>query len=50
MLQVMGDKPYIVMSDSAYDSLLDNQIKAIEKNAVRYQKNWKKYSKLKKIT
>jgi len=30
MLQVMGDKPYIVMSDSAYDSLLDNQIKAIE--------------------
>ena len=30
MLQVMGDKPYIVMSDSAYESLLENQIKAIE--------------------
>ena len=32
MLQVMGDdKAYLVMSDSAFESLNDNQIKAIEK-------------------
>ena len=30
MLQVMGDKPYIVMSNSAYNSLSESQIKTIE--------------------
>ena len=30
MLQVMGDKPYIVMSNSAYNSLSESQIKNIE--------------------
>ena len=30
MLQVMGDKPYLVMSKSAYNSLSESQIKAIE--------------------
>ena len=30
MLQVMGDKPYIVMSNSAYNSLSESQIKIIE--------------------
>jgi hypothetical protein len=32
MLQVMGDKPYIVMSNSAYNSLSESQIKTIEKH------------------
>ena len=32
MLQVMGDKPYIVMSSSAYSSLTDEQKEKIEKN------------------
>jgi len=32
MLQVMGGKSYLVMSSSAYESLTENQIKAIEKN------------------
>jgi len=30
MLQVMGDKPYLVMSNSAYNSLSGSQIKTIE--------------------
>ena len=30
MLQVMGDKPYLVMSNSAYNSLSESQIKTIE--------------------
>ena len=30
MLQVMGDQPYLVMSDSAYNCLTDQQIKEIE--------------------
>ena len=30
MLQVMGNKPYLVMSNSAYNSLSENQIKTIE--------------------
>ena len=30
MLQVIGDKPYIVMSNSAYNSLSESQIKTIE--------------------
>ena len=30
MLQVMGDKPYLVMSTSAYNSLSESQIKTIE--------------------
>lgn len=32
MLQVMGDKPYLVMSKSAYNSLDKNQIEKIEKH------------------
>jgi hypothetical protein len=32
MLQVMGGKSYLVMSSSAYESLTENQIKAIEKH------------------
>jgi hypothetical protein len=32
MLQVMGDQPYLVMSKSAYESLTDSQIAAIEKH------------------
>ena len=32
MLQVMGDKPYLIMSSSAYESLTEKQIKAIEKH------------------
>ncbi len=32
MLQVMGDKPYLVMSNSAYNSLSESQIKTIEKH------------------
>ena len=32
MLQVMGDKPYLVMSKSAHESLTDTQIASIEKN------------------
>ena len=32
MLQVMGDKPYIVMSNSAFSSLTDEQKMAIEKH------------------
>ena len=32
MLQVMGDKPYLVMSNSAYQSLTKEQIVAIEKH------------------
>lgn len=32
MLQVMGDKPYLVMSKSAYNSLNKNQIEQIEKH------------------
>ncbi|MBL6657071.1 MAG: amidinotransferase [Flavobacteriales bacterium] len=32
MLQVMGDKPYLVMSKSAYKSLDKNQIEKIEKH------------------
>ena len=32
MLQLMGDKPYLVMSNSAYESLTEIQIKAIEKH------------------
>ena len=32
MLQLMGDKPYLVMSNSAYKSLIESQIKAIEKH------------------
>ena len=32
MLQVMGDKPYLVMSNSAYDALEKDQINAIEKH------------------
>ncbi|MDA0889978.1 MAG: arginine deiminase-related protein [Bacteroidetes bacterium] len=31
MLQVMGDKPYLVMSNSAFSSLMDEQKKTIEK-------------------
>lgn len=30
MLQVMGDKPYLVMSNSAYNSLSESQIRTIE--------------------
>jgi hypothetical protein len=30
MLQLMGDKPYLVMSDSAYNSLTQEQISQIE--------------------
>ena len=30
MLQVMGNKPYLVMSNSAYNSLSESQIKTIE--------------------
>jgi len=30
MLQVMGNKPYLVMSNSAYNSLSENQINTIE--------------------
>ena len=30
MLQVIGDQPYLIMSDSAYNSLLDIQISKIE--------------------
>ena len=30
MLQVIGDKPYLVMSNSAYNSLSESQIKTIE--------------------
>ena len=32
MLQLMGDKPYLVMSNSAYESLTESQIKAIKKH------------------
>ncbi len=32
MLQVMGDKPYLVMSNSAYSSLTDEQKTVIEKH------------------
>lgn len=32
MLQVMGDKPYLVMSNSAYSSLTEDQKNAIEKH------------------
>jgi hypothetical protein len=32
MLQVMGDKPYLVMSNSAYSSLTEEQKRAIEKH------------------
>ena len=32
MLQVMGDKPYLVMSNSAYSSLAEEQKIAIEKH------------------
>jgi len=32
MLQVMGAKPYLIMSSSAYESLTKDQIKAIEKH------------------
>jgi len=32
MLQLMGDKPYLVMSNSAYSSLTAEQIQAIEKH------------------
>ena len=30
MLQVIGDQPYLIMSDSAYNSLSDIQISKIE--------------------
>jgi hypothetical protein len=32
MLQVMGDQPYLVMSKSAYESLTEEQLQAIEKH------------------
>ena len=32
MLQLLGDKPYLVMSHSAYDALEEDQINAIEKH------------------
>ncbi|MDP7566791.1 MAG: arginine deiminase-related protein [Flavobacteriales bacterium] len=32
MLQLLGDKPYLVMSNSAYDALEKDQINAIEKH------------------
>ena len=32
MLQVMGDKPYLVMSKSAHESLTDTQVASIEKH------------------
>ena len=32
MLQLMGDEPILVMSDSAYNALDENQISAIEKH------------------
>ncbi len=32
MLQVMGDQPYLVMSDSAHNALTENQINQIEKH------------------
>ena len=32
MLQVLGDMPYLVMSDSAYNSLSPQQISQIEKH------------------
>ena len=32
MLQVMGDKPYLVMSKSAFTSLTDKQKNTIEQN------------------
>ena len=32
MLQLIGDKPYLVMSNSAYESLTESQIKAIKKH------------------
>jgi hypothetical protein len=32
MLQVMGDQPYLVMSDSAFNSLTQEQISQIEKH------------------
>jgi hypothetical protein len=31
-LQLLGDKPYLVMSNSAYDALEKDQINAIEKH------------------
>ena len=34
MLQLIGDKPYLVMSNSAYSSLTESQIRTIEKHCL----------------